>query len=158
MTYFKKNDYHQSFGCSPSLFSILMGSNFGYIIKPPMKKVLIAFDDAHFSEGAFAAARYLNQTGPIVLVGLFLPSVYYASTPVGVQGVAQPLYAPAVEEDDNDEMESSITRFEEKCKENGIRYLIHGNLDASVHPSIEVETRFADLIILSSEMFYKNLG
>jgi hypothetical protein len=123
-----------------------------------MKKILIAFDDAHFSEGAFEAARYLNQTEPILLVGLFLPSVYYANTPVGAEGIAQPFFAPMIEEGDVDAIENNVITFEENCSKNNIRYIVHNKLVDSALPSVEVETRFADLMIVGSELFYKNLG
>jgi hypothetical protein len=123
-----------------------------------MKKILIAFDNAHFSEGAFAAARYLNQTEPILLVGLFLPSVHYANVPVGAEGIAQPFFAPMIEDDNGDEIEKSVVTFEENCRKNNMKYIVHNNLVDSALPSVEVETRFADLMIIGSEFFYKNLG
>lgn len=43
-----------------------------------MKKILLAFDSNHFSAGAFEFARRLNEIEPILLVGFFLPAVYYA--------------------------------------------------------------------------------
>jgi nucleotide-binding universal stress UspA family protein len=123
-----------------------------------MKKILIAFDDSHFSEGAFEAARSLNELEPILLVGFFLPAVYYANTPVGVEDLPKPFYVPLVEEEDINVIEESIIRFEEKCNDNDIKYLVHKNLVDAAIPSLKIETRFADLLIIGSEMFYKNLG
>ena len=37
-----------------------------------MKKVVIAFDGNHFSEGAFEFVRRLNELQPILLTGVFL--------------------------------------------------------------------------------------
>ena len=44
-----------------------------------MKKVLVAFDGHHFSEGALEFARKLNEKNPLVLVGVFLPQVDYSA-------------------------------------------------------------------------------
>ena len=38
-----------------------------------MKKILIAFDGTHFSDGAFEFARRVNELQPILLTGVFLP-------------------------------------------------------------------------------------
>ncbi len=43
-----------------------------------MKKVLIAFDGAHISASALAFALDLNSQSPIMLTGVFLPSMDYA--------------------------------------------------------------------------------
>jgi hypothetical protein len=36
-----------------------------------MKKVILACDGSHFSEGAFEFARRLNELRPILLTGVF---------------------------------------------------------------------------------------
>ena len=38
-----------------------------------MKKIILAFEGTHFSEGAFEFARKLNELRPILLTGVFLP-------------------------------------------------------------------------------------
>jgi hypothetical protein len=63
-----------------------------------------------------------------------------------------------IEEGGIDEIENSAARFREKCIENKIRYVVHGNLADAVLPSIKIETRFADLMIIGGETFYQNLG
>jgi hypothetical protein len=44
-----------------------------------MKKILLAFDDSHFSTGAFEFARQLNDLRPILLTGVFIPQLSYAN-------------------------------------------------------------------------------
>src|SRR5215831_931584 len=105
-----------------------------------MKKVLIAFDDAHFSEGAFEVARNLNETEPILLVGFFLPAVYYSSTLIAVEDATRPFYVPLVEEDDINVIEENIVRFEEKCNKNNIKYIVHKNLVGAAIRSLKIET------------------
>ena len=42
-----------------------------------MKKVLLAIDGQNFSEGAFEFIRRMNEIDPVLVVGLFLPSVEF---------------------------------------------------------------------------------
>lgn len=121
-----------------------------------MKKVLLAFDDDHFSEGAFEMAHRLNEIQPILLVGVFLPAVYYAIP--AVTEAAQPFFVPLTEDEDVEIIENNIRLFENKCSENNIKYFIHKNLGDAVIPSIKTETRFTDLLIIGSQAFYKNIG
>jgi hypothetical protein len=44
-----------------------------------MKKIILAFDGANFSEGSFNFARKMNEISPILLTGIFLPQVNYAA-------------------------------------------------------------------------------
>ena len=41
-----------------------------------MKKILLAFDGVQFSKSAFDFARQLNDLHPILLTGVFNPSVF----------------------------------------------------------------------------------
>lgn len=123
-----------------------------------MKKILIAFDNAHFSKGAFEAARFINKSEPIVLVGVFLPAVYYANSFVAADGASGPFFVPLVESEDIEVVEKNIALFTDMCEKNNIRYVVHKNLPEAVIPSLKLETRFADLMIIGSEMFYRNLG
>jgi hypothetical protein len=44
-----------------------------------MKKIILAFDGTHFSEGAFEFARRLNELQPVLLTGVFLPQAEIAN-------------------------------------------------------------------------------
>lgn len=123
-----------------------------------MKKILVAFDNAHFSEGAFEVARRINEIQPVFLTGLFLPAVYYANSSVGATEESQPFFIPLTESEDIEVINESIYRFEKLCNKNNIRYVVHTNPDDAAIPSLKLETRFSDLLILGSQRFYKNLG
>jgi hypothetical protein len=43
-----------------------------------MKKVIIAFDGKHFSEGAFEFVRRLNDKQALLVTGVFLPGIDYS--------------------------------------------------------------------------------
>ena len=123
-----------------------------------MKKILLAFDGQHFSEGAFECARLLNEKEPIFLTGIFLPQVDIANLWSYAEGVSGSLFIPLVESRDAAVVEKNIDRFEKLCSKNNIKCKVHKDLFDFALPELKRETRFADLVILGSEQFYKNLG
>jgi nucleotide-binding universal stress UspA family protein len=123
-----------------------------------MKKVIIAFDGKRFSQGAFEFVKNLNQTQPVLVTGVFLPVVDYAELLYSLGGMSGPLYVKDVWEEDEKEIERNIKHFERLCLKNGIEYRIHPNLERHIVSHLKNETRYADLLVLSSELFYENLG
>lgn len=123
-----------------------------------MKKILIAFDGTQFSEGAFEFARRLNELQPILLVGAFIPQVSYANLWSYAGAMAGPSFVPLLEAEDNETVQKNIARFEHLCQRDGIAYKIHKDFYDFALPELKRETRFADLLIISSEKFYENLA
>ena len=54
--------------------------------------------------------------------------------------------------------EKHYKRFETLCQHNGIAYRVHKDFIFFAMPELKKETRFADLLIISSEKFYINLA
>jgi len=123
-----------------------------------MKKVLLAFDGTNFSEGAFEFARRMNQQSPVMIAGIFLPQVDYANLWSYAEGVAHTTFIPLVEEETTNIIQKNISRFESLCQKNGIEYKVHKNFFDLAMSAVKKETRFADLLIIGSESFYKTLG
>ena len=123
-----------------------------------MKKILLTFDGVHFSEGAFEFARRLNEQQRILITGVFLPQVNYANLWSYSGGAAEPLFIPTVENSVTADIEKNIALFESLCRKNNIDYCVHKDFFNLALPEFRNETRFADLAILGSETFYKNLG
>ena len=123
-----------------------------------MKKVLLAFDGSHYSEGAFEFARQMNEKSPILLIGVFLPQVNYANLWSHSTGTEGPLLLPLTEEADAKVIQKNIARFERNCHSNNIEYRVHKDFFDFALPELKKETRYADLIVLGGETFYKNLG
>ena len=121
-----------------------------------MKKILLAFDGTQFSEGAFNFARQLNYLRPILLTGVFIPQLSHSSLWSYSTGMAGPSYMPLPEDDDADAINENIARFEQSCKDNCISYNVHKEFFDFALPELKKETRFADLMIISSEKFYQN--
>lgn len=126
-----------------------------------MKKIVLAFDGSNFSEGAFEFARQLNDVEPVLLTGVFIPQVDYASlwsysAAVGVG--AGPAYMPFASEEDEAVLEKTIERFEHLCEINGINFRIHEDFSHFVLNELKKESRFSDLVILSGELFYKGMS
>lgn len=124
-----------------------------------MKKVIIAFDGKHFSKGAFGIAEYFNNHQPILLTGIFLSAVDYRDIiGVGAVGLGGPVFMPALEKADEEGIKENIEHFEERCRKKGIDYRIHKDDELFALEELITETRFADLLIISGESFYSNVG
>lgn len=123
-----------------------------------MKKILLAFDGANFSEGAFEFAKRLNKLQPILLTGVFLPQVDYANLWSYAGAAAGPVTIPLIESSENEDIQQNIDKFKNACKENKIEFRVHQDLLDFLIPKLKRETRFADLLILGSESFYNNFA
>lgn len=119
-----------------------------------MKKVLIFFSGSEFSEGAFSFARRLNDMQSILLVGVFIPKMSYASLWGAIPYTGYE-FVPLLEPEING-MKTNISRFETECRENSIGYHIHSTLSDYSLEMLKKETRFGDLLIISSDKFYED--
>jgi hypothetical protein len=122
-----------------------------------MKKIILAFDGKHFSEGSFEFARRLNELQQILLTGVFLPQAELADFWGYARGVAGPFF-PLIESNETDLVEQNVDRFEKLCSMNSIEYRVHKDFFDFAMPELKRESRYADLLILGSEIFYENKG
>ena len=122
-----------------------------------MNKIIIAFDGRNFSEGAMQMAEWLNEGQTLLVTGVFLSPVDYREV-IGYAGtgIGGAVVLPALGGDEKVAKES-IARFEERCRTKGFEYRVHNDTDFFALQELIHETRFADLLILSSELFYSNL-
>jgi nucleotide-binding universal stress UspA family protein len=122
-----------------------------------MKKIIVAFDGKHFSEGAMQMAEWLNEKQTILLTGVFLSPVDYREI-IGYSGmgIGTPVMMPPIETDDT-LVNLNIRKFEERCQKQGLEYRVHKDTDLFALQELITETRFADLLIVSSELFYENI-
>jgi hypothetical protein len=123
-----------------------------------MKKIILAFDGAHFSEGAFEFARKLNECSPILLTGVFLPLLNYSALWSYSATTAAGMVIPMLEDEEAVTIEKNIEQFEKMCQSNNIEFRVHKDFTDFGLPMLKKETKFADLLILGSESFYVNIG
>jgi nucleotide-binding universal stress UspA family protein len=123
-----------------------------------MNKVVIAFDGTQLSQGAFELARILNQMQPILLTGVFVPQVNYANLWSYGTAMAGPGFIPLVEEEESEVIQKNIQQFEELCRQHNINHRVHKDFFDFALPELKKESRFADLLIISSEKFYENMA
>ena len=124
-----------------------------------MKKIIIPFDGGNFSRGAFEFANRINNIEPILLAGLFLPQVNYSNLwSYSGGGMEGPMFIPLVEDADVAVITENIVFFKHLCEKNHIEYRVHEDYLEFAMPELKREARFADLMIVGSEEFYKNIG
>ena len=125
-----------------------------------MKKIIIALDGDHFPQGAFEFAKSINLKNEILLAGVFLSPVDYSKLmayTAGVDGVAvMPEWL--MKNDDDEIINKNIELFEDACVADGLHYRVHKENNLMALASLVEESRFADLLLISSELFYKNIG
>jgi hypothetical protein len=123
-----------------------------------MKKVLLASDFTQFSEGAFEFARRMNATEKIFLTGAFLPHVNFSTLWSYASGEHGSLLMPQPEPVEQEVIDRNIAHFEILCRRFDIDYAVHKEFFDFALPEFKTETRFADLVILSSQVFYGTHG
>lgn len=123
-----------------------------------MKKVILAFEGTHFSDGAFEFANTLNRKEKILLTGIFLPQVILSNLWSYADSTAGPLMVPLMEDENAEVIQNNVKKFQQLCTQNNIDYCVHKDFFDFALPALKKETRFADLLILGSESFYKNIG
>jgi len=121
-----------------------------------MRKVLIAFDGVHYSEGAFEWAKALNEREKILLAGVFLPQVSYANLWSYADGAGAPLFVPVLDDEEADLIEENVARFEQDCQRNDIEFRVRTDFEDLALPELKKESRFADLMIIGENKFYED--
>lgn len=121
-----------------------------------MKKILFICDGEHFPEGAFKFIRDLQNDETISLKALFFSEVAVETlTFITDIPFAEPF--ERIREDLKQEVSVSQNKFIEKCNSIGIRYKMD-KIESSWNVERFVkESRFADLAVISEQLFYKDL-
>ncbi len=124
-----------------------------------MKKVLLAFDGEQFSPDLVAFVNQIHLYQPLHAVGLFLPTVEYAELLYSFSVVPSgPLLVSEVVLANDAIVQQNMTRFREMCAEAGIECTARRQPARNIADLLHEETRFADLLVLSSNSFYDNAG
>ncbi len=136
----------------PASRVILLSRNSVNIKKPIMKKIIFACDGKNFPKGAFEFVKELQQAEPVLLTGTFLHAVNFELI---VPGVFATYGGPAMEflEEEKAQLEKNIGLFAKLCERNGIEYRVHEESNNWNINDLAKETRFADLMVMSEELF-----
>ena len=124
-----------------------------------MKKVILSLDGHHFPKGAFEFVKSCNLENKILLAGVFLSPVDYSKllAYTGLDGITiMPEWL--VKNDDDVVVNRNISLFTEACVAEGIEFRIHKDIDMMAIASLVEETRFADVLFISSDLFYANVA
>lgn len=116
-----------------------------------MKNILIVVQGKKFPESAFEFAYKLNEQSPVSLTALVFPQMVHIENWAAYSAAsAGTLVDPAVE--------TNTHRLMEWSKEHHINCAIHhGSMEQGVSQIIK-ESRFADLILVADDSFYKEEG
>ena len=124
-----------------------------------MKKLIIALDGQHFPKGAFEFVKSINVKTKILLAGVFLSPVDYSKL-LAYTGLDGMTMTPEwlIKNDDDVLVNKNISSFKEACIAAGIEFRIHKDTDLMALASLIEETRFADALLVSSDLFYANVA
>jgi len=123
-----------------------------------MKKLIIALDGQHFPHGAFEFVKTINKEAKVLLAGIFLSPVDYSKVLAltGMEGMSlMPEWL--MKNEDDTVINKNIHLFVDACTEEGIEFRVHKDTDLMAISSLIEESRFADALLVSSELFYKNV-
>ena len=116
-----------------------------------MRKIVIAFDGSQYSEGAMAFAKQMNYAEKISLTGLFLPQTVFSYLWSYADAASATAFIPLVEEEDAEQINKNVVKFEEECRKYGIVCSVKKELFDLAIPELKKQTRFADLVIIGAE-------
>lgn len=122
-----------------------------------MKKILLLCDGGHFPQGAFDMISNNYADTGCLITGVFLNSVQYANLVTFPMDPTGELLTTMLEED-KILIEKNINLFSAACEKAHLEFSVHRGHDFEIFPALRKETRFADLVLMSSELFYKNLN
>lgn len=120
-----------------------------------MKKILLVSVGKCFPKGALDFIAYLHEQEPVLVTGMLFPHISYAK----IIGAA---YAPGADvlietqAEEEEAIHQSIADFEDYCRKNDIDYRVRMQKDLFSINDVVIDTRFADLLVLSGTTFDAN--
>jgi hypothetical protein len=118
-----------------------------------MKRILFAGGGNNFPKGAFEFLKSLHGIEQISVKGLFFSPMGYQHR-IPVSHISSDAPYLRLKEKEPVSIESSKALFAEQCDANHIKYDIHDNKEQWDKNIFAGQSRFADLVVLSRELFY----
>jgi hypothetical protein len=122
-----------------------------------MKQVLFVCAGYEFPHGAFNFLLSMEKAAPLHIQGLFFSPMDYEA----MATVSQlPVLAPynRLREKEHRAVETNKEIFEKLCKDHYIRHKVIANDEQWSRELLRKESRFADLMLLSGELFYDDIN
>lgn len=122
-----------------------------------MKQLLFVCAGKAFPRGAFNFLLSMRQNEPIEALGLFFSPI---DTEAMVTVTQLPILGPydRLQEEEREAIVANKAIFAKECDAHHIRYRIHTNDDQWDKNVLMKESRFADLILLSGELFFADIN
>jgi hypothetical protein len=122
-----------------------------------MKQILFVCAGNEFPKGAFQFLLSMQQQETVNVLGLFFSPIDYEGMVTATQLPIQAPYDRMVERE-REIVATNKVLFAKQCEQNFIRYRIHDNEEQWDKHLLIKESRFADLILLSGELFYAEIN
>lgn len=117
-----------------------------------MNKIILLSDTERMPKGVFEFALAMQERAPVLLTGVFVPHQAYWNTLLYFSyGIDAPLFLYEPEETVIPPTRAAISAFEAACLQHGIEYRVHELDGLNIRSEIQLESRFADLLLLGSE-------
>ena len=122
-----------------------------------MKQVLFVCAGSEFPLGAFNFLVSMHRDQPVEALGLFFSPMEREEMAIISRLPVQAPYERLTARE-KQSLTANKTLFARQCAQHHIRYRIHDNEEQWDKPLFVKESRFADLILLSGELFYGDLA
>src|SRR5450432_1585398 len=120
-----------------------------------MKKILLLCDGENFPSGAIRFIKNMRETDPLYVKGLFFnPIDIMEMIPVSFIPIAEPYVK--IKEEEKALVHKSQNKFIEAFERAGIKYDIHPHIGEWSRELFVRESRFADLVVISEDLFCFN--
>jgi len=122
-----------------------------------MKRILFVCAGQEFPNGAFAFLKSMEAHEPVSVKGLFF-------SPIDIEGMVTASQIAVMEpylrlkEKDRKAVKDNKLHFIKQCELNYIKHQVHENTDEWNKEILAEESRFADIVMLSGELFYSDIN
>lgn len=120
-----------------------------------MRKVIVAFEAANFSEGAMRFVSAMNKAEQVTVTGIFLPAALYTTFGNHADALSTGVLLPVTDDVETSEINKSVLKFREYCASHHLRHRVIKKFDDFGLPELKQQSRYADLVVLGSEYFFK---
>lgn len=123
-----------------------------------MNKIVLPIEGGQYPADCLDIAAQLNKVSPLLLTAAIVPDVDYASLWSVPGGFATASYLAEVGSDEIEAITETTARIKNFCKDQDIRNVVRKDQFDFALQEIRKESRFADLLLISSLNFFKNIS